>query len=501
MKILIGKLGLETNTFAEEEGTFERWAQMGCPVGQDMIATYYGKGDYTSGMMRAADELNVEIAPTLAMLDAGPLMKKEAVDHVFNILDTILSDNIGKVDGVCFALHGAGCTEICDDLESYTLKAIRAKLGSDIPITITLDLHANMSYEMVSLCQGVFGIKEYPHVDIEQAGYLAMKSLVELIRDKKPLYTGLVRLPMLIPAAIGGTFEMPMKGFADFVKEYKDEHDLVDATFFHGFPYIDRPVLGSSVVTVSNRGQEDADNCAEEIAAWVWENREKLNVHIPDAEEALDIAEKYLSENPSARGYVLINEPGDNPGGACPGDGTILLRAVLERNSRRTILGHFHDAEMIEKAFSAGVGGYISGEFGAKTDTMHGTPVYLKDAYVCALSDGKIRYNTPVLFDQFANYGRAARLRVGNTEIVVTEVQSQQTFDNMPFVMVGADIDQYEIVCVKSAIHFKAYFKEKAKLIVPADAPGTHGANLLKIPYTNINRPLFPIDKDCEREI
>ena len=96
------------------------------------------------------------------------------------------------------------------------------------------------------------------------------------------------------------------------------------------------------------------------------------------------------------------------------------------------------------------------------------------------------------------SYGKSARLKIGNAEVVVTENLMQQAFDNIPFVMVGADIDQYDIVGVKSSNHFRAWFEPRAKGIVTADTPGIGTENLKQLPYKQIRRPIFPLDEDTE---
>ena len=49
------------------------------------------------------------------------------------------------MDGICLGLHGAGVAEETDDLEAYTLEKVREIVGDDMPITVTLDLHGNIT--------------------------------------------------------------------------------------------------------------------------------------------------------------------------------------------------------------------------------------------------------------------------------------------------------------------------------------------------------------------
>ena len=285
----------------------------------------------------------------------------------------------------------------------------------------------------------------------------------------------------------------PMLGFAAYIRAYGQEHGLVDASMAHGFCYSNRYDSGASILTVSEHSQAEADRVADELAAWVWERREAFRIHTPTAAEAMDEAERILAEHPN--GYVVLNELSDNPGGGSPCDSTYLLREMLRRSRPGSILGYIPDKEMARKAHKAGVGGRISGLLGGKTDRLHGDPIEIEDAVVCALSDGEICYNNYMVWRQRNSYGKSARIRVGNVEIVVTEIMSQQTFDNVTFAMVGADIDQYRIVGVKSAVHFHAYFDDHAIACIIADSPGINTSHLDELPLDKIRRPIYPLDK------
>ena len=241
--------------------------------------------------------------------------------------------------------------------------------------------------------------------------------------------------------------------------------------------------------------EEDAEEAAEELARWVWDNRAELTPLCLSAEEAVDTALEEAAKE--GDGYVVINETSDNPGGGTPGDGTYLLREFLRRDLAGAIMGYIADKEIALKAHAAGVGGVISGLLGGKTDNLHGEPIAFENAKVIALSDGHTDYVTPMWKGLHVCYGKSARLRIGNVEVVVCETLSQQTLDDRPFLMVGADINQYRIVGLKSSVHFRAFFQSRAKAIVAADPPGIHTANFKQLPLKKIRRPAYPIDPEA----
>ena len=495
MRIIYGMLGHEANTFSIEKGTFERFAPNGWAVGDEIYEKFKDSSDFPSGMIKAAEKHHVQLLPTVALQNAAPRLTKECLDKVVGTLMEGVEKYADCCDGVCLALHGAGVADGVDDLEVYILEKVRRCIGKEKPITVCLDLHGNISQGMVELSDGLFGIKEYPHIDAFQAGYLAMESVIGLAEKTLSLETAFARTNMLIPCPVGVTTRPPMEYFKDLVREYAEKNKLYDATFFHGFPYANVPCCSASVVVVTDENSLlGAQEAASELAKQIWDKRELLHIIYPQPEEAIQqaLAKRACYD----KGYVLINETSDNVGGGCPGDGTYLLRALLKKNVPHAIFGYIHDREIALAAHEAGVGGEVSGLLGGKTDHQHGEPIPIDGAQVLRLSDRKMEYKTPVFQGLPVYYGKSALLQIGNVHVIVTELLPEQTFDDCPFAQLGIDLDDgtYEIVCIKSTNHFRAFFEEKVLDVVTTDPPGIQTANLSQLSFDRVPRPIWPLD-------
>ena len=495
MKILIGKLGAESNAFATEICDMKRFAPHGICQGTRIFDVFRGTADYLGGMIQAGEEEGVEMIPSIGILNAVPVLEKDCLEEAADLLVSYIEKYKDEIDGICLGMHGAGAAKEIPDMEAYTLSRVREIVGPDMPIMSSLDLHGNISEEMAELSSGLFGVKNYPHIDENPAGYLAMKTLIRTIRGEVKPVVAVRRIPLMIMPAIGCTFKSPMMDIRDHLAEYVKENGLIDATFFHGFSYTNVPCCGASVVVVS---EKDAQKHADILAEWVWERRAELVPECLSCSEALDRAMEELDK--PGKGYVVINETSDNPGGGTPGDGTHLLREFLKRNEPGMLFGAITDAEFAEKAHKAGVGGTVSGLLGGKTDKLHGEPIEIKDAVVLNLSDGEGTYVSPMLSGLRIRLGKTARIRVGNVEIVVGSVKGSQGMDDRPYLMTGADINEYRIIGLKSSIHFRAWFDGHAKAIVTADPPGIHTSNITQLPFTDIPRPAYPLDKDMKFE-
>ena len=83
------------------------------------------------------------------------------------MLDTLDRET---VDGILLSLHGAMVGTEHDDGEGYILQRIRAKVGKDIPIAVTLDFHATLTPLMTETADFLTVYRTYPHMDMAERG-------------------------------------------------------------------------------------------------------------------------------------------------------------------------------------------------------------------------------------------------------------------------------------------------------------------------------------------
>ena len=166
---------------------------------------------------------------------------------------------------------------------------------------------------------------------------------------------------------------------------------------------------------------------------------------------------------------------------------------MLRRDLPGSIFCHMHDKEVAALAIEAGVGAHISCWLGGKVDKVHGESIFIEDAEVLAVSDGAMISNSPMMRGVPRNVGPTARLKLGNVEIIVVSGLIQ-TLDDRPFAICGTAAENYRYVAIKSAAHFKAFFKEHAALIMAVDTPGHRSGKLCDI-YDKVQRPIYPLDE------
>jgi len=86
----------------------------------------------------------------LAAASPSAHVTADAFERIIGRLVALLQAAL-PVDGVLLDLHGAMVCEHLPDGEGEILRRVRAVVGPGVPIAVSLDLHANVSRQMVEL--------------------------------------------------------------------------------------------------------------------------------------------------------------------------------------------------------------------------------------------------------------------------------------------------------------------------------------------------------------
>ena len=176
---------------------------------------------------------------------------------------------------------GAMVTEHLDDGEGEIAARVRRVIGPDIPFIVSLDLHGNISRELVEHTDALIAYRTYPHVDMADTGRACARVMGSLLAGER--YAKAFRqLPFLIPISWQCTFDQPTKGI--YEKLAALETDAVPTlSFCPGFPAADFPDCCPSVFAYG-KTQADADEAADKVAALVigHENDFDGKIYSPD---------------------------------------------------------------------------------------------------------------------------------------------------------------------------------------------------------------------------
>jgi microcystin degradation protein MlrC len=99
-----------------------------------------------------------------------------------------------------------------------------------------------------------------------------------------------------------------------------------------------------------------------------------------------------------------------------------------------------------------------------------------------------------VPFEQsLVSLGPAAAISIGSLDVVLASTRAQ-TFSPPVFTNLGIDLAAKKIVVVKSSNHFYAAFAPVAAAVLYLDTGGPYPADLTKVVYTKVRRPIAPLD-------
>lgn len=482
MRIAIAGIVHETNTYCKEPTRANEFYQL---RGKRLLETRGQESD-VGGAVDACERLGIEPVPLLyAGAQPSGTIDRVAYDTFKQeILDGLA--NNGVIDGVMLCLHGAGVVEGIQDLEGDLARAVRVQVGEAVPVVASFDLHGNITQDMADALDGVFACHHYPHIDLHKRSAEAVALIQRMLEENFRPVTHVASAPMLISFAT--TFLGPGKAKLAQILLAEEESGVIDVSWFHGFPYTDTVHVGTFVAVTTEGDREQARRIAEALAEGLWADRETFRPRSLSADEAVVAArlEAAKTEQP-----VVIHETSDNCGGGAPGDGTHLLRAMLDAKLDNACFGFLVDPEVASVCHEAGVGARLQISLGGKYDDLHGAPLELT-AYVKSLHDGRIRMRA-MFKGAPLNLGPMARLVVDGMDVIVASRRSQ-TFDIEPFLAVGIDVLNYDFVALKSSAHFRAGFQDLAGAIVTADPPGLTTLKIEVFPRERAPGPLWPVD-------
>ncbi len=482
--IAIGGVVHETNTFAPMLTSLEAFSQEeGDAIPQRWRDTHSSMG----GVLEGIENAGYEAVPLLyaAAMPSG-LVTADTYHHLLDHLISLLRES-APVDGVLLVLHGAMVAEDQDDCEGEILEQVRAVVAC--PVVSVLDMHGSLTEKMVNAADALIAFNQNPHLDTFERGLEAADLLSRIIEKSVVPVRVLARPGILLNALATGTSRLPLRTLHERAAELKRNSCVLNISIMGGFAYSDIPDAGISILVTTDNDAQLAEQMVQELADLAWEYREAARdsgLQVDEAVRRAVSAEKFP---------VILADIGDNIGGGSPGDGTILLRALIAADAQDAVVV-LADPQAVAQAVTAGIGTEIDIIVGGKVDDWHGEPVRVQ-GIVENLTDGRFttsgKDHFSNIYGQAVNMGRCARLRCGGITLLLTEKKTPPG-DLEQLRSQGIIPDVQKIIVVKSTIAFRGAYEPIAAEIIEVDTPGLCAANLAGFPYRKLRRPLFPLD-------
>jgi len=492
-RIGIGGLHHETNTFAPLKATYDEFLQgggwPGIQRGQSFFKTFPGMNLPITGGIEVLSGHGHELVPLVwAAATPSAHVTEDAYERIVGaMLDDLRA--AGPLDGIFLDLHGAMVTEHLDDGEGELLRRMRAIVGTEIPLVTSLDLHANVTRQMIDLADVMLAYRTYPHIDMAETGRRAAEILHGLLSGRTKPSKTLETLQFLIPLPWQCTMTEP--GGAVYRDLERLERETgVALSFTPGFPAADFQDCGGAIFGYGDDPRR--------TRAAVHALTEAISSREPEFAGTIYEADAGVAEalrRPAGKPVVLADTQ-DNPGAGGSSDTVGLLEALVRAGVPDAALAVMWDPTSAAAAHAAGQGATITLDLGGKSGAPGQRPFHGRFV-VESLGDGEFMGTGPMYGGAQMKLGPMALLRIGGVR-VVTATRKVQAADQAIFRHLGVEPTRTRLLALKSSVHFRADFAPIAQDILVVKAPGAMLADPVDFPFKRLRpglrlRPLGPV--------
>ena len=263
-----------------------------------------------------ADQVQAQILRCAAAPPGGPLAAGTfslIADDIVTRLSKLQMEQ--KCDGIYLSLHGAMVAEDAANADLELIKKVRDVVGTDCPIAVSFDLHANLDPAIADVADIVVGYKTYPHIDMAQTAVKALDLLLGTMNLQLQPVCVITSAKMILPSHLMATDYAPMSEIENKAKQWMLSGDVLDATPFGGFAYADTPVTSASasicidakkVSSNVNEAKSKARRLGQELVDEIRSRKNAFIPTLPTAQQGLQQALAVLSKQ---KGCVALLDP------------------------------------------------------------------------------------------------------------------------------------------------------------------------------------------------
>src|SRR6266566_1459472 len=151
-RVLTGRFRHETNTFSLQKTDMALWRRRDFHRDNEIPAAFRGTRSAIGATFEAADKYGwTLIHPVSANANPSGIVTDDAFEQIAGMILNA-AEHQGPIDGVLLA-------------------RLRQKLGPEVPIVVTLDLHANVTQAMADNASALIAFRTYPHIDMYERAW------------------------------------------------------------------------------------------------------------------------------------------------------------------------------------------------------------------------------------------------------------------------------------------------------------------------------------------
>ncbi|QTF07844.1 M81 family metallopeptidase [Brenneria izadpanahii] len=407
---------------------------------------------------------------------AGGPIARETYENFKRDFLTRLAASL-PVDGVYLAMHGAMYVEGMEDAEGDWISATRELIGGDCPLSVSYDLHGNVTQRIVDAIDMFSTYRTAPHIDVRETMQRSVSMLVKCLQTGVRPGVLWAPVPVVLPGERTSTEDEPAKSLYAALPAIDAQEGIWDASLMVGYVWADEPrATAASIITGTDRELMSAR--AIEIAASYWQARHDFKFGC----ETGSVSECVAKAIASATGPVILADSGDNPTGGGVGDRADVLAELIRQRAQGVIVAGITDKPATDAAFAAGVGKTLTLTVGATLDPA-GVQVTAE-------------FEVVTLSDESRSAARQAVLRTGGIQLVVADRRRPYHY-LADFHLLGLTPETAAIVVVKSG-YLSPELAPLANPNLMALSQGVVDQYVERLARNRKTRPTFPFDQDAK---
>ena len=479
MRILVGKFTLEANEHVP----------MMCDI--EDVAISYGADSLTHMQLGDVfDRPDIEVVPTIcADAACSGVMRKRCFDHIETTILDAVHANLADLDGIYLHLHGASYVEEIGSGEMHLVAEIRRIVGPYLPIAVACDPHGNLTEDYVRNCTFIRSYREAPHTDIAETVQHTCRELIRFVDEAVRVTPVYRKLPLILGGEQSVSTDEPVRTINAHMDEMERDPHILSASWHVGYLRHDCPEAGCGIVVVPSEARyaEEAEQAADELAAFVWDRRHEFHYTGTTAEPDEALAMALACDGKPA----FITDSGDNVTSGAMGANTFVLRQVLAvgQLERKVLFAAIHDAATCHELEEVEAGATCHISLGMGVDELS-APVDLK---VEVVAHG--RQEGTHMYGEHGDYGPLTTVKVVDRPVWIVVTDNNHSFvEEHQLDACGVDWRAFEVIVVKQG-YIHPELKAAGALSVMSLTDGATPQNTKLIKFKRIMRPMYPIDE------
>ncbi len=210
-RVLTARFMHETNTFSRVKTDLAVWLRRDFHRDNEIPAAFRGTRSALGASFEAADKYGwTLIHPISANANPSGTVTDVAFEHIGGAI--LGAARAAPVDGALLHLHGAMVVESHEDGEGELLRRLRQSPWPEVPVVVTLDLHANVTQAMADNASALIAFRSYPHIDMYERAWQGAELLERAMKGEVRPKTVIATRPMLYGLDWGRTQRGPDGG-------------------------------------------------------------------------------------------------------------------------------------------------------------------------------------------------------------------------------------------------------------------------------------------------